>query len=522
MIQAVPGCFDPWIGTLDYPIQILSTQRILNGERPYRDFQVLYGPLGHYVAAAFQWPLRQLSPVQAFHWYVYAALALFYGVVCVRFSRLRLARPLILVGAVVLLVGSTNTIAPLAYYSMPMALPVIAAIELLPLTVAGPKSRPALILPCQIACGVAIAAEFLIRINFGVYLATAVCITGLAAYFCGRRPVAAAALRCLVFAAVFGCLMAGVFAVAGIAGPAIADMRDYLPRASAGRALPWKINPNHRLFEVTSLTVLCLLPGAVSRLRRGQIGFWLVPYLLLCAFFTYAVFRFDTLHLLPLLMISLLVLLERTEDDPGRDGASQAGALHWLGVRELQLLALLLLFGQIASVLPHLGLRHRLLAERSTPQPEPALPALVLTVRRGTAILTEEASMLDRLDRIRKPGEEVFWVSAPGSCQSTFDPCVNLALYLADGVLPQQKIWFFDTASTPFDDVQRTIIDGLEAAKTPWVGLQDVYVRDPRGIARGEAPLLKNFILSHYDLVFTSEIPGANRRYSVYARKPGA
>jgi hypothetical protein len=142
LMVAFHSCFTAWIGTLDYPIQILSAQRVLQGERPYRDFQVLYGPLGAYVAAAFEWPLRRLPPVTSFQWYVYAALGLFYCVVCVRFSRVRVARPLFLIGSVVLLMGSVNAIAPLAYYSLPMTLPAIAAIVLLPLTVAGPRSRP--------------------------------------------------------------------------------------------------------------------------------------------------------------------------------------------------------------------------------------------------------------------------------------------------------------------------------------------------------------------------------------------
>jgi hypothetical protein len=487
LMVAFHSCFTAWIGTLDYPIQILSAQRVLQGERPYRDFQVLYGPLGAYVAAAFEWPLRRLPPVTSFQWYVYAALGLFYCVVCVRFSRVRVARPLFLIGSVVLLMGSVNAIAPLAYYSLPMTLPAIAAIVLLPLTVAGPRSRPGVALLWQVASGILIALEFLIRINFGVYLAIAVAIIGVAASIFGKRAVAVAALRCLILAGVAGCVLLGILAAAGIAGPALADMRDYLPRAAAGRALPWKMNPNHRLFEVTIPTVACLLIGSVSRLRRGLIGFWLVPYLLLCAFFSYAVFRFDALHLVPLLMISLL-----------------------------------LLFAQIAPVLPHPGLRALLIARPSTPPPQPAAPIDAYTVRHGAGILTQEASMLDRLDRMRKPGEEIFWASAPGSCQSTFDMCVNLALYVADGVLPRQKVWFFDTASTPFGDVQRTIIRGLEAAKTPWVGMQDVYVQDSRGIAHREAPLLEDFIRSHYDLVFTSEIPQVNRRYSIYSRKPQA
>jgi hypothetical protein len=249
--------------------------------------------------------------------------------------------------------------------------------------------------------------EFLIRINFGVYLAIAVAIIGVAASIFGKRAVAVAALRCLILAGVAGCVLLGILAAAGIAGPALADMRDYLPRAAAGRALPWKMNPNHRLFEVTIPTVACLLIGSVSRLRRGLIGFWLVPYLLLCAFFSYAVFRFDALHLVPLLMISLLLLFERREDVTGTGKASQARGIHWFGLPEVQVLLLLLLFAQIAPVLPHPGLRALLIARPSTPPPQPAAPIDAYTVRHGAGILTQEASMLDRLDRMRKPGEEI-------------------------------------------------------------------------------------------------------------------
>ena len=513
-LHAFALCFSARIGTLDYPIQILSADRILHGELPFRNFQVLYGPLGHYAAAAFLWPFRKLQPITAFEWYVYVAVLAFYAVVCLRLSRLRLARPVFFFGSILLLAATVDTIAPLAYYSLPMTLPLVAVVVCLPRTVPGTGSSPH---AWQVLCGVLIGAEFLVRINFGVYLAVAVLLTGMAAFLFRNRPVAVAAFRCLIVALLAFCVLMAVFAAAGIAAPAMADMRVYVPRAAAGRALPWKLNANHTLVLLTGIAAASLLATALPRLRKGLIGFWLVPYLLVCAFFSYALFRFDPVHLIPLLMMALLLLFELPADAMPAEAVTFPRPVRWFGLVEVQVLLVLLLFLRIDLQLKPFYV-HLPGSRRVWPH-SPLVQTDMVVVRHGTEILASEASMLDRLDAMRKPEQEIFWASAPGSCQSTFDACTNLALYLADGILPRQKIWYFDTASTPFEDVQRSIVHGLDAAKTPWVGVQDVYVHQQLGIAHPESSLLQNFIQSHYVRVFTSDIPGANRKYSIYARK---
>jgi hypothetical protein len=111
-------------------------------------------------------------------------------------------------------------------------------------------------------------------------------------------------------------------------------------------------------------------------------------------------------------------------------------------------------------------------------------------------------------------------MSAPDACQSTFDMCTNIGLYLADNTLPRQPIWYFDTASTPYPDIQQRIVDGLQARRTPWIGVQDVFVPDPIGGPTTRSTLLIDYVLSHYSLVFTTDIPTRNLRYRIYSRRP--
>jgi hypothetical protein len=521
LIRAFPRCFSSRIGSLDFPLQIISAQRILKGERPYRDFQTLYGPLGHYIAAVLQWPLRHLLPILAFEWYVYISFALFFAIVCVRFGRLRLARPLFLIGSIFLLKNVASILASFAYYSLAMTLPVIAVVILLPYTALGSSSKRDWSSLVQILVGILIAAELVIRINFGAYLVVAIAITGLFAYLRKDRPVAVAASRCLVFTALAACAWIGIFIAAGIALPAVADTHQFVARFAAARGKPWRYNPDHVLFKYTFLAVAVMLTGAVWRIRKRQLGFWLMPYLLLCAFFLYSFLRFDLEHIQPLLMISLLLLFNHSDNVTTEQSASSSPKVRWIGLLEFQVLALLLIPRQLGLPLLPPALKRLVSHAPASTTATPTRPVDVQSVlRHGVLIPPDEAAMLDRLDQMRKPEEEIFWASAPGSCQSSFDWCLDLNLYLADGILPKQKVWFFDTASTPFDDTQRSIVLGLESAKTPWVGVQDVYVRDTRLVAHLEAHILQDFILNHYNLAFTSEDPQDNRRFSVYVRKP--
>lgn len=519
--KCAPYCHALVKSPLDYPIQIISTQRILHGELPYRDFQTFYGPLGYYVSAFFLWPFRALPAVVSFNSYVFACLVLCYAIVCFVFSRVRVFRPLFLIGGAFLIARSAKTLATIAFYSLPMLLPVVLAAVTVQLAVESParSSRRALFWQC--ISGGLIAAEIFIRINFGFYLAFAILLTGVAAFLAGNKPVALAALRCLIAAVAVAFLLLGIFALAGIAAPFITDLRFYLPHAVPGRNVPWKYVDDKKLAVVTAISLFTTLLRTIGRLYRRDIGFWLVPYILLCGFFSYTFLRFDIVHILPFLVFSLLLLgdLPATRPTMSPTGltTSQPWYRSYVGLPELQLFVLLFLFHQRAIGLLeiHLFGPPKTLQPYFMPtSPEPS------TVLRNVSLFTKEADMLHRLDALRKPGDEVFWMSAPGSCQSTFDMCANMSLYLAEDILPRQRIWYFDTVTTPYDEVQQRIVDGLEAGKTPWIGVQDVFVRNTIGIGKPESTLLENYVLAHYTVVFTTDIPNQNRRYSIYARNP--
>ncbi len=521
-------CHSAMNSTLDYPIQILSTYRILHGELPYRNFETLYGPLGYYISAFFLWPFRFLSPVAAFNCYLFGCLTFFYAIICIDFSRLRLQRPLFLLGAAVLIARSAKSLISFAYYSLPMLVPVIIAIGTVQLSIDSPSRTPKRTLFWQCVTGAMIAAEIFIRINFGGYLAMAVLLTGIVAFCVGNKPVAVAALRCLIAATGFTVLLLAIFAITGIAAPFVADMRLYLPRAVLGRNVPWKYVQARQLAMATGISLIATLLRCGARLLRREVGFYLVPYILLCGFFSYTFMRFDVVHILPFIVLSFMLLTSDANnrfDTPSRNPSSfSTWVRRCFGLPELQLAALFLLFVTISPTRPTTWILHRLsLAPQARQIPGVVMPMVAqdqpTTVLRNVSLATQEANMLHRLDALRKPGDEVYWMSAPGSCQSTFDMCANISLYLAEGILPQQYIWYFDTANTPYEDIQQRIITGLETKKTPWIGMQDVYLQNTVGVSRSESTLLRDYVLTHYNVVFTTEIPGENRRYSIYTRR---
>ena len=513
----------PVFSTLDYPIKIISVQRILRGEAPFRDFQTLYGPLGYYLAAFFQWPFHSHSPVFTYNYYVFASLILTYGIICACFSRLRPRRFILFIGVAIAIVQSAKPLLPLAFYSVSDLLPVLLASFTVQLTVESPGRNARRTLLWQWITGTLIAAEIFIRINYGFYLAMAVIITGVGAFLVGNRGVATAAARCVGAAFAMTCLLFGVFAVMGISRPLIADLPLYISRDPAGRAVLWKDLPLKPLAIVTAISVGATTLRSLGRLYRRQIDFWLVPYILLLGFFSYTFLRFDALHLLPVLILSMILLCENpTEqwDSPSDLKPSNRPISRFFGLPELQLIAFFMLLHLLYPI-PVITSIHRHIApglKRTVEPSEYSVPEST-TILRNVELYAKEADMVHHLDSLRKPDEEVFWMSAPQACQSTFDMCANVALYLADGILPKQNIWYFDTVTTPYEDIQQRIIAGLEANKTHWIGVQDVFVPGTVGVLKSQSNLLNDYVLSHYTIVFDSDIPNRNLRFKIYARK---
>ena len=506
----------PATNSLDFPIQVISTLRILRGEVPFRDFQTVYGPLGYYLSAAFVWLFRFHSPVLAFNCYNLFCLAAFYGILCVRFAKLRLPRPILLFGGALLIAYSAKILTVLSWYSLPMLLPVIVANETLQFTVESPTRsfKSALVWRC--VTGALLAAETFIRFNFGLYLAVAVLFVGIGALVVKNKPVAAAALQILALTAVFLGIFSSAFGAAGILIPFLSDIHTYIRTFTAGRNESWPYVPHWlAICTAVSFTVIVLRP--IRRILRGQIDFSLAPYIVLCGCVSYTVPRFDSLHLVPFFVFSLILIC-----DPGDIQSApnaHVGAPSLLGLPELQIFVLFYLFHiaprEFVTPYPfdHLispGLSHMAIASK----PEPS------TQRNGVQLYSKESEMLQRLHGLRKPGDEIFWMSTPQACQSTFDWCTNLNLYIANGEIPRPSIWYFDTVTTPYPDTQQQIIQDLQAEKTPWIGVEDVFVPNTVGGPSVHSTALIDYVLQHYARVFSTDIPNANRRYAVYARRP--
>lgn len=313
-----------------------------------------------------------------------------------------------------------------------------------------------------------------------------------------------------------------MFAAAGILLPFLSDMRTYLPRAVLGRGVPWKY-VDHTVAYATAASLAATLLRPLPRVFRRRIDFSLVPYIVLTGLFTYTFVRFEPAHLLPFMIFSLLLLADPSDEAPA--AATRPWYRFCFGLPELQLFGLLLLFQLLSPMHYMTRLERRLLhipPHIYAAGPEPG----VLPVPEPMALLHQfvlfspEADMLHRLDKLRNSTDEVYWMSAPDACQSTFDMCTNIGLYLADNTLPRQPIWYFDTASTPYPDIQQRIVDGLQARRTPWIGVQDVFVPDPIGGPTTRSTLLIDYVLSHYSLVFTTDIPTRNLRYRIYSRRP--
>jgi hypothetical protein len=511
-------CFIPNGSQLDYPIQVISAQRILHGEIPYVDFQVLYGPIGHYFAALVEWPLRSLPPATAANCFYYLSTLLFLVLVIHLASRIPPAEPAVFLAALFVIFISVPTLAILSYYSLPSLLPLFLAMVCATPAIQNAPASYSRALYYQAATGTLLAIEVFTRINFGVYLGIAIAITGLLAFLFGLRQTAIAALRCLAFALVASSILLLVFTAAGMLRPAIADMMRYIPRAAASRNAPWRSYANRHLLRVTSLAVALFLLWVPRKIIRRQIDGTLLPYLVLCAFVSYSLFRFDPVHLYPL--IALLLIIGCTPDlppartfDPNASGRrSRVDEISSRIMQPVQLLAV-----SLFALVPFGG-------DMGLHTIHPALdywrhPAKRPIAVNGIPISSPELDLLARLNALRTRGEAIYWAGIPGSCQTTTDMCVNLALYLADRSLPATKIWFFDTASTPYEDVQRQIIQDLEKEKTPWIGMQGLIETNSDVPPHPEVNLLQNYVLDHYAVAFTDNMPELNRRYVIYSRK---
>jgi hypothetical protein len=226
-------------------------------------------------------------------------------------------------------------------------------------------------------------------------------------------------------------------------------------------------------------------------------------------FAQYAFFRFDRYHVFFLLFglfIAVIVTLGLYEAAPRR-----RTALAWLSGLALATLCI--------AALPD-TLVHRLIgpnswrvagaAEAVPSQPQAAVVADGVAISRGESLVVSSLrSMMNR-------GDEVFWASKPGSCQSVSDSCVNHALYLAMDKLPTTRYWMFDVVTSQYSQFQKQMVHDIEARKIRFIAVQEDLVRQPLGSNPPESHTLYDFVRTHYALMGTFNAPDRLERFEIY------
>jgi hypothetical protein len=475
--------------TLDYPLRIIATQRILHGERPYVDFQVLYGPLSYYISALLQYPLRHLPPVYSANAENFLCCAIYFAILfgcALRHSVNRLVFSVVLPVAVY----AACFIGEYSYYSLLSLLPLGIAACIAPRAFGAGSGS----VPRQVLIGILIALGVFMRINFGLYLGASVLVTGLAGLILRRTAVITAAARSLMVAVLAAAALAAIFNAVHILRPSIADTLAYIGLAPASRHIPLSaVLPNAALRPLLisfGAMLVAMLLSVPARLRRSGLEGELVGDLLLCAFASYAAFRFDEVHIYPALLLTLLLLVVRTDSlgAAGSSGISVAWRSTVFAMQAVLFLVCIACWQQRAGP--------RVLKERYDLWRVPWDDQH--GIRNGVSLSPAALQLIQQLDAKRRPGEEVFIGNRQGSCQSTYDMCADIGLYLAIGTLPRQHVWWFDTTSTAFDEVQQEIIAELERRRTPWVIVESAETVGKAPIAHQEAPRFTQYVQTHY------------------------
>lgn len=500
--------------TFDYPLGVLTTQRTLLGERPFADFDAVYGPLGYYLAAGVAaLPETVLPPAIAVDVY-YWLCALIYFAVAIHFCmRIPEDQPAMFLGVLGAITASSLVSGAMAFYSTPAFLLVLFAFVLAEPAL-GTSAKPGRI-ASQIGLGAAGAVAAFTRIHFGGYVFVALALVAVLAFAFRNTQVFRSALACLGFGALFLAVLLAIFWTAGIAAPFI-RITAFFIKFTGNRSIPYRL-AEHGIYEALVLTVgITMLPALVI-LRRRVVDGWLVRYALLAAYPLQMLRRADLEHAYPCLALLPLAVCGILPAPAGTGWLSFIPDLRfrrWLAFAPRVVLPLVVL-------IPLLSAGGRSVIRWPIRYWTGGFPASV--TRHGVVVDGEEGRMLDRLDRLRGIGEEIFWASVPGDCQSPFDDCVNLSLYLADGRTPVMRRWYFDAVTSQFPEVQEGIVRELESRKIGWVGMQGVMGKRWRALAAPgeykEATVVRDYVLAHYSESFRVQVPNRNAYYVIYRRR---
>ena len=516
---------------LDYPMSVISAGRILAGERPYVDYAAIYGPLGHYLLALGIWPLQFLSLAESVNIFLLLCTFLYFFLALRSLLSLASGWPTAFGVLCLYLVLLSPVIAAWNYYSLLADLSLVISLQVshnaFNRDLSLRRSRTALVLLAILA----VLAVF-IRLNFGFYLLFDIFLILCLRLILDREGVGRAAAVLLGSCLVVAFVVIGLLAWRGIWLPYFHSTIEYLGRYKS-RVMPLHLVLRSKISLIWMGIFILLLVGlavcALDLIRRRRVGAGLFGILLTPCLFHYAVQRFDIQHIYPLLLLSPLIWSEIAREYRDMEAPNSIHPPSDIPRASLRSPRTLEMIPGLIAMIPlslfpldrgviETAIYHWIPSVAVVRPPHADTPTVV---RNSVRILPEEAAMLDTLSDRGARRHPILWASLPGCDESTSQAGANIAMYLAQGILPKTQIWFFDTAFTPYPDVQRILIQDLERTGISTVAMQGLI--DPTlGYIPGnprDSTLFYDYVRQHFKLKGQFKMPAANRYYDIYVRK---
>jgi hypothetical protein len=521
---AIPITLIPRDNTLDYPVALITALRILAGERPYLDFVALYGPIGHYITAALLGFTTGVTPALAFN----AILVIFVEIYIIIIGRevILNVRANFFMSFILLwyLAVILPIVCNLAFYSLLPTLFLILSI-LVANKVFGSSAENRQERFCEMLLAALIVITLFTRLNFGIYIAAAVTATSVVGVCVHNRNAAKIFFNIFGISLLFFLIAIGVMYAGGVGAAYVEDTLIYLSRYSS-RRMPLNFVPWPQFFKI-AIILFSLIALVVHYLKKTAIHGALFASILAIPLLEYAIFRLDVEHVYPLLLIVPFFFLRDTA--VAKDAASKNEAIG------APILATLSQYGhkwcRPSIVLPMLIL---VTATRLFPDLSQGYfinaskywlgaPAdrTTFVVRNHILTTNEEARIAEVLVDYIASGDSVFVGGAPGNCESTIHYCTNIAMYLLIQQLPVGRVWFFDTAITPYADNQERLVHDLDRLRIKWVLMQGAInsTAEHLGDNQIEATIFGKYVEKQFAVAQQFHIPSHNRLFLLYRRK---
>jgi hypothetical protein len=510
----------PSSNTFDYPVSLISSARIMHGEKPYVDFDPgVYGPLHYYITTMGLWTLSFLPLVPSFN-LLYVIWTSIYVLVIIWFLSKPIEKNPLFLLLYIYIIALLPLITQYAFYSLPSGLMLaIAVLRSRNFFTPDPKDISLWITPSILAS--IIVGSLLSRMNFGIYIIfslTLVSILNIPTL--GRKILSRLTLLFMAILAL-GIIAVVILYCSGILSPYVQDMIRFMPRyKSRLQPVLWGTTPPQLILVIALL--LTIAATAIDLIRQKHFGAGLFGTILLGCLFQYAFGRLDVEHLYPAFLLFPFVYLVVHNDyqkiisrpsPSGHHPNSSAKSPLSIWIQRIWLVLLLLvplfyssrLLGIIETTSNYWN--YNWTNDRSF------MDDTVL-------ILPGEINMLKELAAEKESNSEIFWGSMPGSCESTTQIGANVGLYLVQGRLPTTRIWYFDTCTTAYPDVQQILVEDLEARQIKRIAMQG-YIDPSIGYLPGNPPesrIFFDYVRSKYTLRKHYAMPEANRYYDIYVR----